>query len=218
MGEFEREFRTAELVDAEASGRTVRGYAAVYDAPWQDALVEEMGYAEEVARGAFRKALSRSDNVPLLWQHERRDMLATTGAGTLRLKDEPRGLAFEAELPENPLGDYVLSMIQRGDVRGVSYGIATRKSDSSMEKRGGSWVRRVNNAQKLLDVSLTYEPSYEAATVELRSMGFAALPLQEFVDGNEAQVDEAATDTASIAMLDYRKRLAAVEIEILEGG
>ena len=74
MDELVRELRSAELVDAEIKGRTVRGYAAVYDSPWNDRLVEQMGYVEQIARGAFRKALSRSDNVPLLWQHERRDM------------------------------------------------------------------------------------------------------------------------------------------------
>lgn len=211
-----RELRSATLADIEAKGRTVHGFAAVYDTPWRDDAIEQMGYVEEVARGAFRKALSRSPNVPLLWQHERRDMLATTGAGTMRLKDEPRGLYFEAELPQNPLGDYVLSMVERGDVRGMSYGIETLPADSTVEKRGLQYVRRVNNAQRLLDVSMTYEPTYEAATVELRSLGFAALPLQELLDGNEEQVEPAVADTSSIAMLEYRRRTAAVLISILE--
>lgn len=210
MPELQRELRSASLVDVDTKGRTVHGFAAVYDTPWRDDAIEMMGYAEEVSRGAFRKALSRSPNVPLLWQHERRDMLATTGGNTMRLKDEPRGLHFEAELPENPLGDYVLSMIERGDVRGVSYGIETLPSDSTIERRAQQYVRRVTNAQRLLDVSLTYEPTYDAATVELRSLGFAALPLQELLDGNEAQVGPAVAEQASIAMLDYRRRTAAI--------
>ena len=78
---------------------------------------------ETIARGAFRKALGSSGNIPLLWQHERRDMLATTGAGTLSLKEDGRGLAFEADLPDNPLGEYVRSMVERGDVRGMSFGM-----------------------------------------------------------------------------------------------
>lgn len=218
MGELVNELRSAALVDAEVKGRTVRGHAAVYDTPWSDALIEQTGYIEEVARGAFRKALTRSGNIPLLWQHERRDMLATTQAGTLRLKDEPTALYFEGDLPENPLGDYVLSMVERGDVRGMSYGIATTRADSKMERRGERYVRRVIGAQKILDVSLTYEPSYDAATVELRSLGFAALPLQEIVVGNEAQGDEAVAGSASIAMVEYRKRIDAVRIAIIEEG
>jgi len=211
-----RELRSAELVDAEIKGRTVRGYAAVYDSPWNDRLVEQMGYVEQIARGAFRKALSRSDNVPLLWQHERRDMLATTGAGTLRLKEDGRGVALEADLPDNPLGEYAASMIERGDVRGMSYGIQTLPEDSTMEQRDGVYHRILKSAQRLLDVTLTYEPAYEAATVELRSMGFVALPLQEIVGGTEEQPDEAAAEKSSVTMQDYRRRLAAVRISTLE--
>jgi HK97 family phage prohead protease len=102
------EYRAAALVGSEVKGRTLHGYAATFDSPWNKRLVEARGYVETIRRGAFRKALGRSDNVPLLWQHERRDMLATTGAGTLRLKEDGRGLYFEADLPENPLGEYVL--------------------------------------------------------------------------------------------------------------
>jgi len=216
MADLVRELRSATLADAELTGRTVKGYAAVYDTPWNDELVAMMGYAEEVARGAFRKALSRSSSIPALWQHERRDMLGTTAAETLRLKDDARGLAFELDLPENHLGDYVLSMVKSGDVRGMSYGIETLPADSTMERRGDQYVRRVNNAQRMLDVSLTYEPSYNAATVELRSLGFAALPLQEFDGGNEEQAIVAVTGSSSDAMLDYRRRTALVVQAIFE--
>lgn len=216
--EFQHELRSASLVDAEVKGRTVHGYAAVFDAPWNDRLIEEMGYVEEVSRGAFRKALSRSPNVPLLWQHETRDMLGTTGAGTLRLKEDAKGLPFSADLPENPLGDYVLSMIERGDVKGMSYGIATTPADSSLERRDGRYVRRINNVQRILDVSLTYEPSYEAATVELRSMGFRALPLQEIIAGVEAQSDESGNGGTSLTAVEAFGRVTEARISILEKG
>jgi HK97 family phage prohead protease len=217
MPELKREMRAASVVDAALEGRTVKGYAAVYDTPWNQDLIDTMGYVESIARGAFRKALSRSSNVPLLWQHERRDMLATTKGGTLRLKEDPRGLAFEADLPENSLGDYVLSMIKSGDVHGMSYGMETLPADSRIERRNGIPHRIIQNVQRLIDTTMTYEPSYDAATVELRSMGFAALPLQEFAEGNEAQPDDAATEKASVAMMEYRQRMSAVRITILEG-
>jgi HK97 family phage prohead protease len=218
MDEVRRELRSASVVDAELKGRTVKGYAAVYDTPWKDGLIESAGYVEEIARGAFRKALARAENIPLLWQHEPRDLLATTKAGTLRLKEDGRGLAFEADLPENTLGDYVLSMVESGDVGGMSYGMESTPSDSSIERRGGQIYRIVRNIRRIIDTTMTYEPSYEAATVELRSMGFAALPLQEFPGGNEAQFGEAVTANASVAMLEYRSRLRAIEISILEEG
>lgn len=209
------ERRSAELVDAEVKGRTVQGYAAVYDTPWNDTLIEEMGYIEKIARGAFRKALGRSDNVPLLWQHERRDMLASTRAKTLRLKEDGRGLAFEADLPNTQLGNDVLEHIQRGDVWGMSFGMNSYPSDSSIDRRTAPPTRIIRNAQRLLDVTFTYEPAYEAATVELRSMGFVALPLQELADGTEEQISDA---VGVLSSLEAQARIRELRIAMLEKG
>lgn len=209
------ERRSAELVDANVDGRTVKGYAAVYDTPWNDTLIEEMGYIEKLARGSLRKALSRSDNVPLLWQHDRRDMLASTRARTLRLKEDGRGLAFEADLPNTQLGNDVLEHIQRGDVWGMSFGMNSLPSDSSIDRRTVPPTRIIRNAQRLLDVTLTYEPAYEAATVELRSMGFVALPLQELTDGTEEQIGDA---VGVLSSLEAQARIRELRIATLEKG
>lgn len=217
MAEAVRELRSAPLVDADLRGRTVHGYAAVFDSPWSERLTEERGYVETIARGAFRKALQASGNVPLLWQHERRDMLATTAGGTLRLKEDGRGLHFEADLPDNPLGEYVRSMVDRGDVRGMSFGMQSLPEDSTVEQRSGVYHRTINTMRRLLDTTLTYEPSYEAATVELRSLGFAALPLQELTGGTEEQTGDAAEEEPSLEAILF-KRHADMRLAILETG
>jgi uncharacterized protein len=219
MGDFIRELRSASLVDADVQGRTVRGYAAVYDSPWNDALIEEMGYVEKIARGAFRKALGRAGNVPLLVQHEQRSMLATTRNKSLRLKDEAKGLYFEADLAKTTLGDDTLAQVKRGDVWGVSYGMASDPSvDSSYSRQPPPPQRTINNIQRLLDVSLTFEPSYEAATVELRSQGFVALPMQEIFGGAEEQAEDAAGEFSSHDVSHFNRRRLALEQAILEKG
>lgn len=216
------EFRAASLVDAEVKGQTVRGLAAVYEQPWSEALSEKNGYSESFARGAFRKALSRLDrwNVPLLWQHEHRDMLGTTKNGTLRLKDDAAGLVFEGDLPKNPLGEYVRSMVERGDANGVSVGMASGPQDSSLTRKNGLYHRTINNIHHLLDVSLTWDPSYPAAIVELRSSGFAALPLQALLVGEEAQVEDSAVVEAPASnanAVDLWTRFHEVANHALEG-
>lgn len=214
------EFRSAEFVDAEVKDMDFRGYAAVFDAPWNQALIDKMGYVETVAAGAFRKALAASENVPLLWQHERRDMLATTKSGNLRLKEDGKGLLVEAKLPKNPLGEYVRSMIEAGDVRGMSYGIETQQSDSSVRRQDGMIYRTIKSARRLIDTTLTWEPAYDATTVELRNMsGFAAVPLQELVGGSEEQTDEAAGATHPPFVANpLRGRMADVLINELDKG
>jgi HK97 family phage prohead protease len=219
MAELVRELRSASLVDADIKGRTVRGYAAVYDAPWSDDLIEEMGYVEKVARGAFRKALGRAGNVPLLLQHESRAMMANTRNKSLRLKDESKGLYFEADLANTSLGNDVLEQVRRGDIWGVSYGMATDpEQDSSYTRTPPPPQRTINNIHRLLDVTLTYEPSYEAATVELRSKGFVAIPMQELFGGAEEQAEDAAGEFSSHDVSHFIARRRALEQSILEQG
>lgn len=191
------EMRSAKFVDAEVKGFKMRGYAAVFDSPWNAALIERTGYVEKTARGTFRKALARSPRVPLRWlDHLNGDVLATTHAGTLKLREDGKGLEVRATLPESPLGEHARAMVERGDVSGMSYGITTLPSDSTVSRdSAGVYYRTITNAQEMLDVTLTWEPAYDSTSVELRTVGFAAVPLQALVQvGQEGQTEpDAAT-------------------------
>ena len=188
------ERRSVELIDADLKGRNFRGYAAVFDTPWSDDLVKKYGYVEEVRRGTFRKALGAGNDVPLLWQHDHNQLLATTKSGALTLEEDGKGLLVEAKLPKTGLGEYVREMIERGDVQGMSYGREPGPQDQSFERRGGIIYRIVKGAQKLTDVTLTWQPAYPGTNVELRS-GFVATPLQELLDGEETQIEDAAAES-----------------------
>lgn len=191
MSQLQREMRSVSFADVEVKGFKMRGYAAVFDAPWSPALTEKMGYVEKTARGTFRKVLGRSPQVPMRWlDHLQGDVLATTHGNTLRLKEDGKGLDVQALLPESPIGEHARTMIERGDVRGMSYGIATLPSDSTIEQRGGVYYRTIKGAQEMLDVTLTFEPAYDATSVELRTVGFAAVPLQVLIVGDGAQNDQ----------------------------
>lgn len=190
------EHRSVDLVDAEVKGRLFRGYAAVFDSPWNDKLIEATGYVEKVSRGVFRKALAGGADVPLLLEHDGRKLLGTTGSGNVRLREDGKGLLVDAKLPDNYLGEYARSMIEAGDLKGMSYGIRLDpKRDTIMTRTGQTWTRTIANVQRMLDVSLTWEPAYLATGdgLELRSAGFVATPLQEIIDGMEPQIDEAVT-------------------------
>ena len=131
-------------------------------------------------------------------------MLATTKSGNLRVKEEPKGLLTEAKLPDNHLGEYARTMIENGDIQGMSYGIALDpnvqipKRDVMQTRSEGVITRTIVNAQRLLDVSLTWEPAYTATTVELRSQGFVALPSQESGQGEETQPADSGEEKESL--------------------
>ena len=190
------ELRSVELRDAELDGYEFRGYAAVFDAPWDDRLTEQMGYVEKVARGAFRKALRAGTDVPLLWQHDRNQMLATTKSGNLRIQEDGRGLVVEATLPQTTLGAYTREMIERRDVQGMSYGMQTAREDSIITRSQGIMYRTIANVRRLLDVSLTWEPACSATSVELRSASFVALTLQEIAEGEGEQLGDTAAEVS----------------------
>jgi HK97 family phage prohead protease len=215
-----REYRSAQFVDVEMKDRKLHGYAAVFDTPWDKRATEMVGYTEELRRGMFRKALSRSDDVPLLWQHDRNQLLARTGSGSLVLEEDGRGLRVEADIPKSGLGEYVRELIDRGDVKGMSYGRLGDRNTQRMEKRGGHWFRVIHDAKEITDVTLTWEPTYPGATVELRSAGFVVTPLQEILDGLEEQTEEAAEghppDVNTVQQL--TGRMAELRIRELEQG
>ena len=138
-------------------GRTVHGYAAIYDT-----LSEDLGgYREQIAPGAFRDVLA--DDVRCLLNHDANEVLGRTRSGTLRLFDEQRGLRFELDLPDSPLGENMRSAIRRGDIDGASF-----RFEVGDEAWNGD-VRTVKSVKALRDVSLASYPSYPAASVELRT-------------------------------------------------
>src|SRR5207249_6084834 len=138
-------------------GKTVHGYAAVYNV-----LSEDLGgYREQIAPGAFAGVLDA--DVRALLNHNPDEVLGRTRSGTLRLFDEPKGLRFELDLPDSPLGENMRSAISRGDIDGASF-----RFDVGQEAWEGD-VRTVKTVKALHNVTVATFPAYPAASVELRT-------------------------------------------------
>jgi HK97 family phage prohead protease len=146
-----------DVASLDTRGKTVHGYAAVYDV-----LSEDLGgYREKVAAGAFSGVLDA--DVRALLNHDPNEVLGRTRSGTLRLFDEPKGLRFELDLPDSPLGENMRSAISRGDIDGASF-----RFDVGTEAWDGD-IRTVKTVKALHDVTLATFPAYPAASVELRT-------------------------------------------------
>lgn len=147
-----------DVENLDARGKTAHGYAAVYDV-----LSEDLGgFKERISRGAFSGVLPDSD-VRALLNHDANEILGRTRSGTLRLFDEERGLRFELDLPDSPLGENVKEAIRRKDIDGASFRFVIDKE---------SWqddVRTVESVKQLQDITLATYPAYPAASVELRT-------------------------------------------------
>jgi uncharacterized protein len=147
-------------VDVEAidtRGRTLHGYAAVYNLKSEDLG----GFRERIAPGAFRSVLDA--DVRALLNHDPSQVLGRTKSGTLRLFDEQRGLRFEVDLPDSPLGENVREAVRRKDIDGASF-----RFQVDQESWQGD-LRTVESVKQLKDITVATFGAYPAASVELRT-------------------------------------------------
>ena len=100
-----------------ATGKTLSGYAAVFNS---EAVLGD--FSEVIRQGAFAKSLATGSNVRALYHHQGDALLGTTRGGTLQLREDAKGLAFELALPDTTHGKDLAILVARGDVQGCSFG------------------------------------------------------------------------------------------------
>lgn len=152
---------TADLQDVRAEGRTLRGHACFYGVESRDLG----GYTEQIQPGAFSDVLAGEPDVLLTVNHSPDKVLARTGSGTLRLRDEARGLAFEADLGDGPTAQDVRDMVRRSDLSGASFRFSVAQGGERWEGER----RTLTRIGELHDISLATVPAYDGPRVELRT-------------------------------------------------
>ncbi|CAM3092296.1 HK97 family phage prohead protease [Paracoccus nototheniae] len=141
---------------------TVAGYAAVFGE-----VTSIAGYFDEViARGAFTTTLASSD-VLAYFDHDRGRILGRTASGTLRLAEDEKGLSVEIDLPDTSDGRDVRTLIERGDIRGMSFGFRVTKEEWD---ETGAVPKRTILAVELREVSIVSEPAYDGTSIAMRSL------------------------------------------------
>lgn len=169
----EREARCVPLSNVEVRKNedgsiTVEGYAAVYDSESEDLG----GFVEELKQGAFRKVLRTKPDVRFLVNHDGVPFGRTT-AGTLRLKDTPRGLNFACDFPDTQAARDLAVSIERGDISQCSFMFC-------VEPEGREWFfpddqdeparRVIYEVSELYDVSAVTFPAYPATEIGVRGI------------------------------------------------
>lgn len=160
------ERRTASelrLAGSKTAPRLV-GYAAVYDARSDDLG----GFREYVRRGAFTRSLREGGDVLALVHHRPELILGRRSAGTLRLAEDERGLAFEIDLPDTQAARDLAISVGRGDVRGASFAFTTPRGGDKWSTRDGQTVRELLDVN-LHDVTVTAAPAYPDTEVARRA-------------------------------------------------
>lgn len=144
-----------EVKNGEENEKTkVVGYAALFDDPAD----ENMGFIEKISPGAFDKALKKSDTRALI-NHNPEKILGRVKSGTLKLKEDSKGLYYEVDPPETTYAQDLMKSMDRGDIDQSSFGftVSVEKWDDS----GDVPVRTIVEVDELFDVSPVTYPWYE---------------------------------------------------------
>lgn len=163
MNHETRAIMQAPELRASSDGKvtTVAGYAAVFDSP---ADIGGM-WIERIAPGAFSASIA-SDDVMALAAHDAARILGRTSAGTLRLREDAKGLAVEIDLPDTSDGRDVGALVKRGDLKGMSFGFIVRKDQWDETVKPPT---RTIMAVELIEVSAVGRPAYGDTSLAQRS-------------------------------------------------
>ncbi|SCW80619.1 hypothetical protein SAMN02927924_03033 [Sphingobium faniae] len=148
-------------VRSAGDGPTITGYAAVFGS------TADIGgqFREIIAPGAFQGTIG--GDVRALIDHDSGRVIGRTTAGTLRLAEDDTGLAVEIVLPDTQDGRDLATLIERGDISGMSFGfIVTRQQWDET----GDIPTRTIQAVDLREVSIVAFPAYDDTSIALRSL------------------------------------------------
>lgn len=158
-----RAFTRAQDIKKSADGKTIGGYAAVFNSPTTIGD-DSWGFVEVISPGAFTDTIN--DDIFALNSHEWERVIGRTKNGTLRLKQDDKGLAVEIDLPDTTDGRDVAALVERGDISGMSFGFCVTKQEWD---ETGKVPKRTIMAVELYEVSPVARPAYEDTSVAMRS-------------------------------------------------
>lgn len=149
----------------------IEGYAVVYNA-----IAELPGFRERVLPGACKRAVDEGQDVVCLFNHNTSIVLGRTSAGTLRLREDPKGLFFSCDIPETQGGRDAYTSIKRKDVRGCSFAFLLpgdgKAAQSWYEEKGSDgkyFIQRDIRDMDMQDVSPCTYPAYSQTEISARS-------------------------------------------------
>jgi HK97 family phage prohead protease len=192
---LERRFATLDGFEIR-SGRGGRmefeGHAAVFEK--RSKPLGGDTFTEDIRRGAFRKAIPSSD-VRFLLNHDENQPLARSsvrsGPGSLRLSEDTKGLAVDAEWPNTTLARDLAELVDSGVVNEMSFAWPRGAvvDQWAPARDGERHARRsIVEFKALRDVSLVTFPAYpDANDAAMRSLTVAGVEI--ITEGDEVLED-----------------------------
>lgn len=164
-----------EGMEVRAAGdnqRILTGTAVVYG------QTTDMGFFfERIQPGALTDVLAADDNIAVLYEHDRRSLLASLQGKSLTLTDTPKGLNFRMDVAETSIGNDVLALVKRGELKGMSFAFRVAENGQQFADEGGKTVRVITKIDMMPEITITAWPAYGDTKVNTRSIDPEAIEL-----------------------------------------
>ena len=169
MDKIIRSYGTTQYRANDNESRTVVGCAVKFDSDSQD-----MGFIEQIKRGAITDEVINSSDIFARLDHRDDVVLARSryGEGSLKLELREDGLYYEFEAPKTQFGDELLEHIKRCEITTSSFAFTISQDENSevWYNEGGTIRRDILKIDRLYDVSPVYEPAYLSTECDKRKL------------------------------------------------
>lgn len=174
MNELEIRSLAADIIDNENEDLLIRGYIET-GVPSKLLSNDKISWKEIIEKGVFGRAIGqaidRNEDIDLLYNHNKDEILASTVNNSFILEEDEVGLYFEANISKTSWGKDAYTLVKDGIISGLSFGMRVLNSH---------WVKSVNGTNiriitevELSEVSVLKTPAYASTLVETR--GFAKI-------------------------------------------
>jgi len=165
------EIRTVSfrLDQASGDGRTLEGYAAVFNTPTRIDSVFEGTFDEQIKPGAFKRYLA-TRTPTLMFEHGQHPLIGSMPLGVIeRATEDNNGLFISARLSDNWLVQPVRDAVRDGAVTGMSFRFMVPRGGDTWQDRSGDVPLRTLTNVDVPELGPVVFPAYEPTTVSVRS-------------------------------------------------
>lgn len=149
-------------------GRTLEGYAAVFNSPTR---IRAVGgdFDETILPGAFKRSLA--ERTPILqWDHGRDPAVGTAPIGDVEdLREDDHGLFVRARLYDHPSTERVRMAIAGRSVKGMSFRFGVPDGGEAWSTRDGVEQREIRDAD-VHELGPVAFPAYATTSVSVRDL------------------------------------------------
>jgi HK97 family phage prohead protease len=160
---FRNSYATQTGAPVEAGGSLqIKGHASVFDLPSVEMKSHAGTFTEYIARGAFDQVLRSTPDVLLTWDHNTALVLARTGAGSLELRADARGLRYFAKMSDTSYARDLQALMRDGVVAQSSFlfTVAPGGENWRINPATGGVERTITNIGQLYDVCVCASGAY----------------------------------------------------------